>query len=157
LTENQGGTDDQYFREIGRFIALFSAIEALLKIGVCDFAKIASEDQTRIMTHDFAMTCTMAEGVIASRLKESDAAAFRDLIKRCRRLNEHRVRIVHGFWVMGEGAELYHISRQKLELQPFYDSAAKIVDAADEASNLRDDLWAILDKFEKRPASSAAR
>ncbi len=70
-------------------------------------------------------------------MSESDAKELKDHIAKCRELNDHRVRIVHGMWQAGRRrGSLVHTSRQKLEPMEYYKRADEVAGLADDAMNL---------------------
>jgi hypothetical protein len=69
------------------------------------------------MTHDFAVLCTIAESVLVHpAIAEDRAIRLKELIKKCRYLNDHRVRIVHGLWFVGpKEGRLFRAPKGKIE------------------------------------------
>jgi hypothetical protein len=67
-------------------------------------------------------------------------------MSQCRRLNDHRVRIVHGFWGDDpfEDRYLYHLSRQSLQLEGYYADHEEVTKLANEAAQLYIDFEAWL-------------
>lgn len=132
---------EPYYLAIGRFVHEFSNLELALKAHIAVFAHIEPKDAGQILNHDFGMTCTIAESVISRRLEKNKTVVLKDLIKRCRRLNDDRVRIVHGLWNLrpNEGS-LIHLSRQKLEYAKHYSDADDIQKLVDEAQCIFRDL-----------------
>jgi len=92
------------------------------------------------MTHDFSLLCTVAQRVFATCLSKDSLLKLEALISRLRKLNEERVRIVHGLWVVTiEGGKLHHVSRNKLHEQMHFDEprGEAIARLADLESELR--------------------
>jgi hypothetical protein len=125
---------EKFFSAIGRFIYEFSQLEFWLKCIIANTIGLESEHVEPILTHDFAMICTILETLVAPRLSDAQATKLKQLVKTCRSLNDDRVRIAHGFWVMGsEGSgSLHHISRQKLKAAEHFQEAEVIASKADE-------------------------
>ena len=93
------------------------------------------------MTHDFAMLCTVGFKVLSREIEVSKARKLKSVIGRCRRLNEERVRIVHGVWILGRRADrLMHVSRTQLSAAQHYKEVEELVTLADEAANIQLDL-----------------
>jgi hypothetical protein len=84
------------------------------------------------MSHDFAMLCTIAQNVVTRRLDKRRAGELNTLLRKCREINTHRVRIAHGMWSMGP---VRHVSRQSLEAKRYYHDAGEIADLADTAKD----------------------
>ena len=133
---------DQFFWSIGRFITAFSNLEFDIKTYISFAIKLSEEHFDQILTHDFAMLCTMAQTLLSRGQDEARTTALKGLIKRCRSLNDHRVRIVHGMWVIGErSGRLLHVSRQHLESKKHYVDQKELDSLADEAGKLSLELW----------------
>jgi len=91
--------------------------------------------------HDFAMTCTIADSVFLSRAPDQFHDRIRKLIKACRALNEHRVKIVHGFWHFETDSKgVAHHSRSSLQLVNHYQTPEEVEKLADEAELLIEDV-----------------
>jgi hypothetical protein len=101
------------------------------------------------MTHDFALLCTIAETVLPrSGMAEHRANRLKELIKKCRTLNNERVRIVHGLWfVGGEEGKLFQAPRGKIATNVYYKKADEVADLADLANSIRDELPNIMYAF----------
>jgi hypothetical protein len=79
-------------------------------------------------------------------LSNAQGDVLKEFVKTCRSLNDDRVRIAHGFWVIGsEGrGELHHVSRQRLEAKEHFNEAEVIATKADELRSLTRALLQIL-------------
>jgi hypothetical protein len=74
---------EKYYLAIGRFVIAFSNLELELKADLTTVLDLTFTDGRRILTHDFAMTCTIVESVFSSRAGDETAATeLRKLIKR---------------------------------------------------------------------------
>jgi hypothetical protein len=145
---------DQFFWSIGRFISAFSNLEFDIKCYISFAINLPEEYFDQVLSHDFAMLCTMAQSVLCRGADENRTAQLKTLISRCRKLNDHRVRIVHGWWHIGHrSGSLQHVSRQRLESSKYYMDAREIAGLADEANNLSIDLWQWASKNQKLPQS----
>jgi hypothetical protein len=101
---------------IGHFIAEFSIIEAMMYSYLVTGARIDRRFWAAIATHDVALMCTAVEQVY-STLEPSIAEDLKSIIRKCRALNDIRVRVVHGEWAAdSKGGYLLHVSRQTLKL-----------------------------------------
>src|SRR5262249_40187142 len=102
--------DDQFYLSIGRFISAFSNLEFDIKCYISLAINLPEEYFDQILSHDFAMLCTMAQNVLCRKADNHRKAQFKALISRCRTLNDHRVRIVHGWWHIGRrSGSLLHV------------------------------------------------
>jgi hypothetical protein len=132
---------NEFYLAIGRFVAEFSRLEALLKWMIEDGIKLDDKYSGVVVTHDFAMLCTIAENVLSRDMDEAKTAQFVAVIRKCRELNDHRVRVVHGLWTIGRRkGSLVHRSRQKLESRSYWQNAGELAAQADATAKLWFDL-----------------
>jgi hypothetical protein len=133
---------EQFYSAIGRFVVEFSRLESVFKILIADATKLPQEYEDVIIGHDFAMLCTIAENVLSRKMNEDRKTHLRTAINKARDLNNHRVRIVHGRWMIGNrSGELHHISRQKLEPRDHYrGNPSEVAAQADIAIELYEEL-----------------
>src|SRR6266436_9247834 len=110
---NKFTSEDRFFNAIGRFIFEFSQLEYTLKHHVAEEINLREEHFNAIMTHDFALLCTVAETVLVRpEMNDNRADRLKTLISKCRSLNDDRVRIVHGLWfVAAEEGRLFRASK----------------------------------------------
>ena len=95
----------------------------------------------QILVYDFAMLCTIVQRLLSPKMDEAGNRNLRDVISRCRQLNDHRLRIVHGQWRIGRrSAKLTHSSRQQLEAKEYYHNPDELLKLCDQASHLQGDL-----------------
>jgi hypothetical protein len=127
---------EKLYSAIGRFIYEFSSLESGLQATIFEIIGLRGEYWYAIMSHDFSMLCTIAENVIKPRLNKGSAAKWSALLKKCRELNNHRVRIAHGNWSMGpptrDGLVVF-AARQTQKPERYYRNAGEIEALADEA------------------------
>jgi hypothetical protein len=134
--------EDLFYTSIGRFIAEYSQLEFTLKSYVANAINLSDENFEIVMSHDFAMLCTIALKVLSRGKNENQIVKLKGIIKRCRKLNDARVRIVHGLWFVGrKGGSLVHSSRRQLETISLFDDAEDLLKLIDEAGSLCMDLW----------------
>jgi hypothetical protein len=135
--------DEQFYSAIGRFIFEFSQLEFFLKIVIGDAAQVSAIHFDQIMSHDFAMLCTIGQKVLSREFDKDNNAKLDTMIRRCRELNNHRVRIVHGLWkIDSKSGALEHVSRQKLVVTKHYVNPVELADLADQANScVNDVMW----------------
>jgi hypothetical protein len=96
--------------------------------------------------------------VLSNRAGDESSAELKKLIKGCRALNNHRIKIVHGFWRIGEEdrSEVGYLSRSTLKIESHYRNHEEITELADEAERLANALRRWLDNLppEIRPQRS---
>lgn len=105
------------YRAIGNFIVEFAYLEATLRAFLAMEVRMRLDFAPAIITHDFSLLCTAVVEVFSQTV--DDRKRREELIKcvkGCRELNDLRVRVAHGHWVMEEGGGVVaHVSRQKLQ------------------------------------------
>jgi hypothetical protein len=126
------------YHAIGRFMFEFSQLEYAIKHYVAETAGIQEMYFHAVMSHDFALLCTVASEVLFQNFGEKDKERLKGIISRARALNNERVRVAHGLWVpFKEGGTVLHVSRSSLK--PTWDvgQAQHLEDKADEVLKLR--------------------
>jgi hypothetical protein len=118
-------------------------------VSIAEQVDLKDEHFTAVMVHDFAALCTIAESVLLRPgMVEDRAIRLQELIKKCRSLNDDRVRIVHGLWfVGGKEGRLFRAPKGKIETKVYYEKADEVADLADLANSLRDELPKIMYAF----------
>jgi hypothetical protein len=138
---NKLSESEKLYSAIGRFIVEFSWLEHELKMHVAGAIGLPDEHFPAIMTQDFASLCTVAQTVLSQIVSKADN--LKAWISKCRSLNDDRVRIVHGLWIVGidgEGRGLIHLSRQKLEYTGHFGDVDDLARKADLAKTLGEEL-----------------
>jgi hypothetical protein len=127
------------YHAIGRFMFEFSQMEYAIRHYVGAEAGIKDEHFNAIMTHDFAILCTVAADILSQSFKEEDQRRrLKDIIKECRKLNAERVIVAHGLWVpFRHGGTVHHVSRSSLKTNMSVDQAKHLEKQADQANHLR--------------------
>lgn len=118
---------------IGKFIIQFSQLEYIIK-HLLGSALDLADPQFDIITssYDFVKLCKVTEAYLLSlpdcdeRLAEHAKATF----KRCFKLNDDRVRIAHGTWLLGPGTK--HVSRM-FKMTTHFEKPEEIRAKAEEA------------------------
>jgi hypothetical protein len=124
------------YTAIGHFIFEFSQLEAALKYHISEACRIRADHYEALLSHDFAMLCTIARTVLVNH-EDSEGKILQDIINRCRRMNDVRVRVVHGLWVpFKDGGTLVHTSRS-LKTYLNADQARQLEEDALETNQLR--------------------
>src|SRR6478752_3787469 len=107
MTEPETEIAKQIYPRIGEFICTFSQLEEMLRLTLAEVIRLPKEELLEPVTasYDFSTLCNVVVAAYRLRYAAADlkkAAIFEKLISRCRRLNDDRVRIVHGtWWVLG--------------------------------------------------------
>ena len=138
LEDDQKG---QGFQTIGQFIFWFSQLEFTIKHRLS--TALGLRDQLfDVVTapYDFATLRTVASQVLALRHPEKQAD-LKKIFNECRRLNDERVRVVHGTWTHGSaGLSARHVARQTLSAKYFFEKPQDLVELAQRAERLMRDL-----------------
>jgi hypothetical protein len=133
--------EDRFFSAIGRFIFEFSQLECTFKVYVAEAINLEDEYFNTIMTHDFALLCTIAEDVLVRWASNEVSSKLKKLISKCKRLNEDRVRVVHGLWYVGrEKGRLIRASKGQADAKVHYEQAGDVAGLADRANQYRAEL-----------------
>ena len=88
-----------------------------------------------------ALLCTIAEDVLVRSAASEVSSKLKELISKCKGLNEDRVRIVHGLWyVGGQEGRLIRSSRGQAKAKVHYGQADEVAGLADRANQYRAEL-----------------
>jgi hypothetical protein len=138
--ERQADLTTQDFTSIGKFMVAFSQIEFLIRFYLSDALNIKDEARFNAVVgpYDFAMLCTVATTIFQQDFPERKAE-IENIFKQCRALNDHRLRIAHGFWTYEPTGGLItrHLSRQSLKREPHYQSREVLQQLAETAEQLK--------------------
>jgi hypothetical protein len=84
-------------------------------------------------------------------LDEEEVADLKHLLKTCYQLNEDRVRIAHGFWIVAEDSgQLLHGRKGELDPASHFNEAQAIARKADLMNSLNYQLREILKDWRRR-------
>jgi hypothetical protein len=73
------------------------------------------------------MSCTIAQKVLPVGMDETAEKDLKPIIKKMCELNDHPVRIVHGWWIIGgRMSSLHHVSRDRLTSTVYYQAPSEI-------------------------------
>lgn len=129
---------------IGKFIIQFSQLEYIIRHLLGSMLGL-SDPQPDIITasFDFARLCKVTEAFLLS-LPDCDqklAAHAKTTFSRCLALNDDRVRIAHGTWLLGPGTS--HMSRS-FKMSRHFEKPDEIRAKAEEAKKLMTAIVEIL-------------
>lgn len=129
---------------VGKFIIQFSQLEYIIRHLLGSLLNL-SDPQFDIVTasFDFARLCKVTEAFLLSLpdCNEKLAAHAKQTFARCLALNDDRVRIAHGTWLMGPGTS--HMSRS-FKISRHFETPEKIRAKAEEAKKLMTAIVEIL-------------
>ena len=133
--------EERFFSAIGRFIDEYSQLETILKLVIAKAIGLKRKHFDALMTHDFALTCVLAKTVLAESVEPKKSKAFETLISDCLKLNEDRVRVVHGLWLItGKEGGASHVSRNSLKRSSHFQDPYELAKLAEKAAVLRFNL-----------------
>lgn len=125
--------DPVLYQAIGKFVYQFSQLEFAIRHLLSDLLEL-TPDQFHIVTasYDFAALCRVTSAFIHTLLEPSEPIAkeVADVFGRCFRVNDARVRLVHGTWD-DDGAS--HVSRTSLKPAAYFGKVQDITDMTEEA------------------------
>lgn len=141
---------ERYYSAIGRFLVEFSYLETVLKVWIAETANLGEIFRIPIITHDFAMLCTIGSKVFPYGRPSECQTELKLLIKRLRALNDERVRIAHGWWIIdGPRPMVEHVARTSLSRTEHFTDPQELAKYADEATEIVVDLFMWNTKFRR--------
>jgi hypothetical protein len=138
--------DESLLFAIGRFTFEFSQLEYTFKHYLADILGLPSQHFDAVMSgYDFVSLCNIARDVFSRELGGDETAVLNDVVKRCLTLNQDRVRIMHGLWVLeGENRGVHHVSRQTQKPSLKFQSGDELQAKASLANKLRGELTSVI-------------
>lgn len=125
----------ELYQAIGKFIYQFSQLEFAIRHLLSDLLEL-TPSQFHIVTtsYDFATLCRVTSSFICdlpeAQAEEDLQKSVRDTFNDCLKVNDARVRLVHGTWEEG-GAS--HVSRTTLKPTAYFQSRAEIANSIEKA------------------------
>jgi hypothetical protein len=130
---------ERTYRAIGRFIFEFSQLEYTLRHHVGELADV-QEEFFDILTSsfDFARLCKAMLALSAMKNEGAPDPTLKGLINDCQKINEDRVRVVHGLWVFGTGhGRAIHTARDSMKSKEYFEEAGNLDAQSDRIQKLR--------------------
>lgn len=137
MTEPKGKIEEFWddpvqYQAIGKFVHQFSQLEFSIRHLLSDLLELTA-DQFYIVTasYDFATLCRVTSAFIQTLMEptEPKAKESMEIFNRCLRVNDARVRLVHGTWD-DKGAR--HVSRQTLKPTAYFVDVKEITSLTEE-------------------------
>jgi hypothetical protein len=137
MTEPKGkikefADDPILYQAIGKFVYQFSQLEFAIRHLLSDLLEL-TPDQFYIVTasYDFARLCRVTSAFIHTLLMPDEPIAneVTEIFSRCFRINDARVRLVHGIWD-DDGAR--HVSLTSLKPTTYFSDVKEIGDFTQE-------------------------
>jgi len=124
--------DPILYQAIGKFVYQFSQLEFAIRHLLSDLLELTPE-QFLIVTasYDFATLCRVTSAFIHTLLAPDELIAkeVTEIFNKCFRINDARVRLVHGTWD-DEGA--HHVSRTSLKPTAYFGDVKEITNITQE-------------------------
>ncbi|MET4177345.1 hypothetical protein ABIB99_008469 [Bradyrhizobium sp. LA6.1] len=115
-------TAPELFKAIGHFMFQFSQLEAVIRNSLASALGLKTNKNGDLITsaYDFRALCDVTSGFLCN-LYESDGEYTKEVksvFNACKTLNEDRVRVAHGTWLLDGGTR--HVSRQTFSAQDYF-------------------------------------
>lgn len=147
ISREGSGRLNRLYTAIGRFIFEYSQLDLIIRRAVGEVLKLDKE-RFHVITssYDFAELCRVTPSLYStvSGCTEEMQRELEKLFKDCQKINEMRVRIVHGTWFLsGEELGTEHVSRTSLKPKIYFPRIEDIENLCNDVA----DLQSRLDKF----------
>jgi len=144
MTDTEKGEIEPTTRDyisIGKFIAIFSQIEFIIRLALSVVLNIKNEHFIAVVgPYDFAKLCTVTTKILQMEFPEK-RVEIEKVFKQCRALNDHRVRIAHSLWMEEtDGLTARHLTRQKLEQEIHYQNSEELQRLTETAEQLKSEV-----------------
>ena len=91
----------EVFESIGRFVFWFSKVEGILKADLAGLLDLDNDYLDPVVSaFDFAQLCTVLKAMKLKRAPEEQKAKLKSFFSECLKVNDERVRVVHGDWTL---------------------------------------------------------
>jgi hypothetical protein len=130
--------DDDLFRAIGRFVFEFSQLEYSIKFFLHELMEVRNDlFDAFVGPIDFAAACSALKETCRV-LKLQQVEQIISLINGAQKINEQRIKIVHGLWAPAAPAEkLVYISRTSLKASHHFPSPLELDKLSKECSQIK--------------------
>lgn len=133
------------YQAIGKFVYQFSQLEFSIRHLLSDLLELqATQFYIVTASYDFATLCRVTSAFIQTLMEPTEVKAkeVEETFKRCLRVNDARVRLVHGTWDSG-GA--HHVSRQSLKPGAYFADVKEITDITEETKQCMNLIVGLID------------
>jgi hypothetical protein len=149
-TQLRSESDDlgNVYEAVGEFVVRFSQLEFFIRMEF-DVVSGLEPEQTLPIVSQLDFRSLVAVTTDLCRREFGDKPNWRQIesiFKRCNDINDSRVRIVHGSWILASLSEFgtLYLSRQSRKWQPQFDSLDAIRREIDKLERVESDLLALL-------------
>jgi hypothetical protein len=127
-------SEPEVYLAIGRFVFWFSKLEGMLKADLAGLLDLENKHFDPVTSaFDFAQLCSVLKAIKRKGSTEEAAKWVDDYFKQCMKVNEERVRVVHGDWTLTGVRVVYRGSR---EPKIYFSDPAELLRWADKAKEL---------------------
>lgn len=127
-------SEPEVYLAIGRFVFWFSKLEGMLKADLAGLLDLENEHLDPVTSaFDFAQLCSVLKAIKRKGAKEEAAKNVDWYFKECMKVNEERIRVVHGDWTLS-GVRV--VSRGSREPKIYFSDPADLLKWAAKAEEL---------------------
>jgi hypothetical protein len=127
--------DPVLYQAIGKFVYQFSQLEYAIRHLLSDLLEL-TPDQFHVVTasYDFAVLCRVTAAFIQTLLTPDEPISkeVSEIFNKCFRVNDARVRLVHGTW---DDKGAHHVSRTSLTPAAHFTSVQEITDITEKTKD----------------------
>jgi hypothetical protein len=121
--------EEKIYRAIGGFVFWFSKLEGMLKADLAGLLDLENEHLDPVVSaFDFAQLCSVLKAIKRKRASPQKAKNVDNYFKECLKVNDERVRVVHGDWT-STGVRV--VSRGSREPKIYFSDPNELVACAD--------------------------
>jgi hypothetical protein len=132
-------SEPEVYLAIGRFVFWFSKLEGMLKADLAGLLDLENQHLDPVTSaFDFAQLCSVLKAIKRKGSTEEAAKGVDDYFKQCMKVNEERVRVVHGDWTL-TGVRV--VSRGSREPKIYFNDPAELARWADKAKELAEKYY----------------
>ncbi|WP_315751457.1 MULTISPECIES: hypothetical protein [unclassified Bradyrhizobium] len=127
-------SESEVYLAIGQFVFWFSKLEGMLKSDLAGLLDLENQHLDPVMSaFDFAQLCSVLKAIKRKGLTDVAAKRVDDYFKDCMKVNDERVRVVHGDWTL---AGVRVVSRGSREPKIYFSQPAELLRWSDKAKDL---------------------
>jgi hypothetical protein len=122
------------FTAIGEFIFQFSQLEFFIRMELGQALGLKEGIITIVAgPYDFLALCNVTKTILTQKDPEK-SRHIEQVLNRCKRLNDERVRVAHGLWTTDEfGYRAWHVSRNTLKADRHFADPEELARLTEEA------------------------
>jgi len=127
-------SEPEVYLAIGQFVFWFSKLESILKADLAGLLDLENQHFDPVTSaFDFAQLCSVLKAIKRKGSTSETTKRVDDYFKQCMKINDERVRVVHGDWTL-TGVRV--VSRGSREPKIYFSDLAELLRWADKAKEL---------------------